>query len=339
MVTVTLSGNLGNVVGRPVWNLLVNTVGEAVRAIEAQTGRLYSYLRSREQEGVEYRVIINGKDHKELSDLITPSDRLRSVEIVAVPAGSGGGFWQLLLGIVLIIVGVVLYAFGGAALAQVGIAIALAGISTTLGGIAQMLAKSPTISPTDPKTQDFQPNASYLFSSATNTARQGNIVPLGYGRMIVGSQLISFGIHSYSLGPSGYLPIPIPETNTSIPAYLSLSFWGRTYPLGFVDDPRRAYVLTDNRIESYPTQSLYDAVDAFDLRAVSGHPNATYEDLREMLKVCSRLFIFHSSITYLQAKALYNWIGLTGVTANGATIIDYIRALVGYYLPDANTND
>lgn len=336
MVTITLKGSLGAAVGRSCWKLHVNSVAEGVRAVEAQTGQLYAHLRAKEQEGIEYRVVINGKDHRGTEDLITPSNRLRSIEIVPVPSGSGNGTLQLILGIVLIIIGVVLFAFGGGVIASLGVSIALAGISTTLGGIAQMLAKSPKLDNT--KSAEFTPNASYLFTSITNTARQGNVVPLGYGRMIVGSQLVSFGLHAYSIGPVGYLPIPAQVGTTTVPAYLSLSFWARNYPYGFTNDPRRNYVMTDWQIDSYPVQSLYDAADVFSLRS-NGHSAADFVDLRAMLKVISRLIKFHSSLTFLQAKGLYNWLGLTGVAANGVQIIDYIRALTDFYLPLANTND
>ena len=336
MVTITLKGSLGAAVGRSCWKIHVNSVAEGVRAIESQTGTLYSHLRDKEQNGIEYRVIINGKDHLGIEDLITPSNRLRSIEIVPVPAGSGGGTWQLIIGIILIIVGVILFAFGGGVIASLGVSIALAGISTTLGGIAQMLAKSPSLDNT--KHAEFTPNASYLFSNVTNTARQGNVVPLGYGRMIVGSQLISFGLHNYSIGPVGYLPIPAQSGTTTIPAYLSLSFWGRNYPYGFVGDPRAIHVLTDWQIDSYPTASLYAAADVFSLRT-GAHATADFADLRAMLKVLSRLVVFHASLTFLQAKGLYNWLSLSGVAANGMSVIDYIRALTDVYLPSANTHD
>lgn len=37
---------------------------------------------------------------------------------------------------------------------------------------------------------------SYNFNGAVNTTAQGNPVPLGYGRMIIGSAVISAGIYA-----------------------------------------------------------------------------------------------------------------------------------------------
>ncbi|SCZ74077.1 hypothetical protein SAMN03159324_05182 [Pseudomonas sp. NFPP18] len=61
------------------------------------------------------------------------------------------------------------------------------------GGVIQML--SPQAKGLG--TQDSPNNRpSYSFNGAVNTSVQGNPVPLLYGRMIVGSAVISAGIYS-----------------------------------------------------------------------------------------------------------------------------------------------
>ena len=60
-----------------------------------------------------------------------------------------------------------------------------------LGGVAQMIA--PTAKSSDPSERpENQP--SYVFNGAVNTTAQGHPVPVGYGRLIVGSAVISAGI-------------------------------------------------------------------------------------------------------------------------------------------------
>ena len=51
------------------------------------------------------------------------------------------------------------------------------------------------------QTQDQSPNnlPSYAFDGAVNTTRQGNPVPICYGSMIVGSQVISAGLFSEAI--------------------------------------------------------------------------------------------------------------------------------------------
>jgi predicted phage tail protein len=65
------------------------------------------------------------------------------------------------------------------------------GTSMILGGVAQMIA--PTAKAQDPSERpENQP--SYVFNGAVNTTAQGHPVPVGYGRLIVGSAVISAGI-------------------------------------------------------------------------------------------------------------------------------------------------
>jgi predicted phage tail protein len=54
-----------------------------------------------------------------------------------------------------------------------------------------MLAKNPQTKPND--------TASYLFNGPVNTTEQGNPVPVLYGRLIVGSQVVSASVCAYDL--------------------------------------------------------------------------------------------------------------------------------------------
>lgn len=67
-----------------------------------------------------------------------------------------------------------------------------AGASMTLGGIVQMLSPQPGGLASK---QDADNQASYAFGGVTNTAAQGNPVPLGYGRRRIGGAIISAGIY------------------------------------------------------------------------------------------------------------------------------------------------
>ena len=67
------------------------------------------------------------------------------------------------------------------------------GVSMALGGVSQMLS---------PQQRGLSANdgpdngASYNFNGPVNTSAQGNPVPVLYGRMIVGSAVISAGIYA-----------------------------------------------------------------------------------------------------------------------------------------------
>jgi predicted phage tail protein len=64
MVEVELHGILAEKVKKTKWNLAVNSVGEAIRAIEANTRILYKTLYELEKDNLKYRVLINKKDFK-----------------------------------------------------------------------------------------------------------------------------------------------------------------------------------------------------------------------------------------------------------------------------------
>jgi predicted phage tail protein len=100
---------------------------------------------------------------------------------------------------------------GGFLTAGVSSAVGYIGTSLILGGTAQLL--SPTISdspgsfgttsPSRTRARDsFTPEnneiadnrASYIFNGAVNLTAQGNPVPILYGRMRVGSVVISAGL-------------------------------------------------------------------------------------------------------------------------------------------------
>jgi len=69
------------------------------------------------------------------------------------------------------------------------------GIALTLGGISQLVLGTPSADSTD--RPENKP--SYLFNGPVNTVSQGNPVPVCFGMMLVGSQVISAGIRTVDL--------------------------------------------------------------------------------------------------------------------------------------------
>lgn len=202
ITTVTLHGALAQVAGRAVWHLAVLSPGEALRAIEAQVGKLFRHLLERDQDGVSYRVLIDGEDcahdHPRLG---LPLKHYATIDFIPVPAGADG-LWQTIVGALLIVVGVILYFTPAAGLAPF---LVVAGIGLLAGGIMQMF-----FGPKPPVTASHQSSdrggggaVSYLFNGPVNTVNQGGPVPLLYGHMIVGSTTISSGIRTASLALVG----------------------------------------------------------------------------------------------------------------------------------------
>ena len=69
------------------------------------------------------------------------------------------------------------------------------GASLLLGGVAQMLTKMPSMS----TGKDAEKKQSTSFSNLSNMAAQGRPMPLAYGRIRVGSLIISQGIETMDI--------------------------------------------------------------------------------------------------------------------------------------------
>lgn len=192
MREVRLYGHLGRRFGR-VHHYDVRTPAEAVRALCATLDGFREYLLRHSTPG--YRVISG--QARTLETLTHPADG--AIRIVPVMAGAGRGIGTVLLGAALIGFGVITGGAGltlGAAWSAGGMTFAgyLAtniGVSLVLGGVSQMLAPQPKARDTPDRPEN---KPSYVFDGPVNTIVQGNPVSICYGRLIVGSQVISAGI-------------------------------------------------------------------------------------------------------------------------------------------------
>lgn len=190
--TIRLYGRLGARFGRR-FRLAVDSAAEAVGALSAQIPGFEAWLMASKDQGVGYTVFAGTRNLAE-SDLAAPVGR-DDIRIAPVLVGAKrGGVFQIILGAALIIVATIATGGLAAAFAAGGMwgATASIGLSMMLGGVAQMLAPMPKGGPSD--RPENTPN--YAFSGPINTQAQGNPVPLLYGRLIIGSAVISAGIEA-----------------------------------------------------------------------------------------------------------------------------------------------
>lgn len=222
MTNITLHGEIAEAVGRKDWKLEVNSVAEAMRAIHVQSkNKLYNYLIESSKKNIEYKILVNEREllqEKEISldniyelsnsEIIMNNKNLRSIDIVPIiaGAGSGGGGGSSTKGIIAIVLAVVLIATGVGAAGGTGI---LAGMSTGLiiGGAALAITGITLLLMQPPKFEDFRTindgksstKPSYLFDGPTNILGEGGPVPIGYGRMLIGSQTVEVTINNKEL--------------------------------------------------------------------------------------------------------------------------------------------
>lgn len=190
MKTVKLLGELGKKFGKS-YKFDISNPAEAVRALCINFPTFKQHLIESEKRGIAYRVIV-GKEDQKLEDLHNPSGK-DVIKFVPVLQGAGGnGTFQVILGVALIALAAWNPAFLSMSPTTVS-SLFSAGAAMSIGGVVQMLTPMPSINVSDANNApDNKP--SYTFNGGVNTSAQGYPVPVGYGRMIVGSAVISAGI-------------------------------------------------------------------------------------------------------------------------------------------------
>lgn len=197
MKNILLLGELGKRFGRK-YRLNVKTPAEAIRALCANFPEFEGFVSNSHTRNVGYRVIV-GKQDLSADQLHDPIGK-QEIKIVPVIAGAGKGLGTILIGAALIVASFYIPGamFAVEAALATGISVTtmasaafFVGVSLVLSGASQML--SPTAAGQDPSERpENQP--SYVFNGAVNTTAQGHPVPVGYGRLTVGSAVVSAGI-------------------------------------------------------------------------------------------------------------------------------------------------
>lgn len=186
MVTVRFYGDLKQF--GTVFKLDIGSVPEAIRALVTQIPGLREHI-----EKGSYKVRVDGKYigdegvHSEVSSTLhlTP---------VVKGAGKNGGLLQVVVGIVMIVAAVFYPPLAPYAAAMIS-----AGTGLVLGGVAQLLTKMPKAE----GSKDSDDLKSSSFSNLANMTAQGAPVPLIYGKMMVGSKVLSQGVRSVYSGSDG----------------------------------------------------------------------------------------------------------------------------------------
>jgi len=178
-------------------HLDTKTPGEAFRALAAIVPGFRDYLLGAHRRGIEFAVWRGkGASEENISEVQLSEPAGDTIRIAPILKGSKAGVLQTILGAVLIVVGAVATAYG---YGVIGTPLINAGIAMAAGGIIQMLSPQSKLN----KNADSSDNqASYVFSGPVNTTAQGNPVPVLYGRMIVGSAVISAGMEADDYSPT-----------------------------------------------------------------------------------------------------------------------------------------
>ncbi|MGZ6477653.1 MAG: tail assembly protein [Bdellovibrionales bacterium] len=185
--TIRLFGSLGKKFG-DVHRFSVRTPAEAVRALCANFPGFEQELLESSRKNVGYKVTVDNREIDE-SELKFPSSK--EIHFAPVIMGAGSGTGKVIIGAVLIVAGLVIGVGSAGTAGFIAGAMVNVGIGLMIGGVVQML--SPVPKADDPQ-EDPAHKPSYVFNGPVNTIAQGQPVPVGYGRLIVGGAVISAGV-------------------------------------------------------------------------------------------------------------------------------------------------
>ncbi|PHM23690.1 tail assembly protein [Xenorhabdus ehlersii] len=193
MVKLQLGGHLRRFGRR--YELEVRDAAEAVRCLCYQLKGFQKAL----SDGL-IRVRIAGRDMTENSIPVGMNHPLNdgdTVTIVPVVGGAGGnGVGMAILGVVAVAAA---FYTGGASIAAwagtsgaVATGLAVAGVALISAGLASMLTKMPQ----PPEMGSSKSDGNQYFNSLENRIGQGYPVPIAYGELVVGSNVISQGLET-----------------------------------------------------------------------------------------------------------------------------------------------
>jgi len=188
MVKVFLHGALGKKFGfEHKYN--IRTKKQAIKALMGNHSEFRSEVLSKTQMGIFYRLVDKRGKVSEACHADYNKECLEEVHIVPSIIGSGlSDFGK-------IVVGTLLFMTGGAIGGFVGKIITNIGISFIIQGIQGLLMPDPT-----PQTMESPLDTnSYIFGNTNNNVTQGFSIPVLYGQLRVGSNVISTNAQSIDI--------------------------------------------------------------------------------------------------------------------------------------------
>jgi predicted phage tail protein len=198
MTHITLHGILAKEFGIN-FKMQIDRAKNVLAAIDCNRSNFIKRVNELAQEGLNYTIIVDNKRIMDLLELETHND---PKEIHIIPLIAGAGIGAAILTAVLTSSLVGMSATAAAAFLATGMGMAISGLigAVVMGavsmGLQMLMAPKPdNPAPVSASTKAMQ--ESYAFSNKVNSANQGSPVPIGYGRLKVGAQVIQTSVKSY----------------------------------------------------------------------------------------------------------------------------------------------
>lgn len=172
MVRIGLHGELAQKIGKDELFYSVKTGAEALRAISANYSWFRHWIIEKEKSGLFFRIVVDDKIQEEES-LLRNKSEIENIEIVPAIVGAGTEIFVALL------------------------------ISAVISGITFLLTPKPEIPSIDTSQTVNAGAESFTFGGRVNRLRQGVPVPLAYGRLKIGSNVISAYLENKNIDELG----------------------------------------------------------------------------------------------------------------------------------------
>jgi predicted phage tail protein len=271
MIIIRLHGHLKQLFGE-IFKFEARTVKEAIHALDCN---IASFRNELTKDGRRYHIVVNEKeDYADQNKIYFPLGADSVVDVI--PEFEGGGFslkgaLMAIAGILLIIYAPALiagaatsllgsgtFAAGFASAAAAGSASTMAALGALGGGWAAAasaigyigtslltMGVASMLAPDQPKTEDEGGKKSSSLSSIENTMGQGIPIPVGYGRLLCGSNVISF-ITSSNL--SDFWPATV-EVDAATGKQSEVYHYG---------DNKQVETTSGNNLTTVTTSAVYD---------------------------------------------------------------------------------
>jgi predicted phage tail protein len=220
MTNIILHGILAREFGEN-FKMKIYKAANVIKAIDVNRKNFNKRIFELSREGFNYTMIVDGKKITELEELNIQREP-QEIHLVPLIMGSGGA----LLVAAIVGGGATATTLAGGALFAANV-INMVIISVVSMGLQMLLAPKPEApAPISASTKAL--SESFAFSNKANLATQGSPVPIGYGRLKVGAQVVQMTIKSYqqnqdstsSMQQNSYIDtnsnlLPDPQSNSS----------------------------------------------------------------------------------------------------------------------------
>jgi len=190
MTEIFLHGKLGKKFGRK-FRFAISRPKDSISAIETIHEGFSQELIELAKIGQNYSIIADNQLIEGVEDF-AGKRKIKQIDIM--PTICGAGIGALVTGVVALAAYVGTYGVVSALVSQLLLAVAFAAISF---GIQALLSKPPEANAASSSASTSATSKSFLFTNKENIKQQGNPVPIGYGRLRIGSAVVQETIKSY----------------------------------------------------------------------------------------------------------------------------------------------